>query len=71
MCGARRTLSLWPVSCAAVSVSPVRDISWKQFYLISSLDILVLGFKPYEVRRLGRLVLRLGGLVIPQFAFPR
>lgn len=36
------------------SVSPpVRGISWKQFYLISSLDILVLGFKLEEVRRLG------------------
>lgn len=36
------------------SVSPPgRGISWKQFYLISSLDILVLGFRLEEVRRLG------------------
>lgn len=32
---------------------PLRGISWKQFYLISSLDILVLGLKLDEVRRLG------------------
>lgn len=54
------------------SVSPpVRGISWKQFYLISSLDILVLGFKLEEVRRLGGgCLLCLGGVVIPKFAFP-
>lgn len=50
---------------------PVRGISWKQFYLISSLDILVLGFKLEEVRRLGGgCILCLDGVVIPKLAFP-
>lgn len=38
-------------SCTAISVSPVRDISWKLCYLMSFLDILALGFKLFEVNR--------------------